>query len=204
VAVIGLIFYPSLEEELTVIKCGMFSALDITINGDINNNWGGFSQVLSQSSNVSVLLADASASLTATFGGTNTLNKNLAAFRQQNSYIFLNNNFSTVQSPSHTPLPPFTPLFITNGLGPSSNSNTMTGDIENGIKVTEKVTIQGTKVYSAARLLSNSITNIQAKFTASMQAMNSNTNSLNAAMESVTKFSDNIIDGIFVELLYLI
>lgn len=180
-AVIGLIFYPALEEELTVIKCGMFNALDVTINGDVNNNWGGFSQVLLQSSNVSSLLADASASLTATFSGTNTLTQSLAAFRQQNSNIYLNNNLSTVQSPSHTPLTPFTPLFIINGLGPSSNSNTMTGDIENGIKVTEKVTIQGTKVYTAAKLLSNSINNIQAKFTASMQAMNSNTNSLNAA-----------------------
>lgn len=137
VAVIGLIFYPTLEEELTVIKCGMFNALDVTINGDINNNWGGFSQVLSQSSNVSSLLADASTSLTATFSGTNTLTQDLAAFRQQNSNIYWNNIFSTVQSPSSTPSPPFTPLFITTGLGPSSNSNTMTGDIENGIKVTE-------------------------------------------------------------------
>jgi hypothetical protein len=136
VAVIGLIFYPALETELTIIKCSMFNALDVTINGDVNSNWGGFSQVSSQSSNVSSLLAGASASITFTFGGTDTLTTHLAAFRQQNSNIYQNNYLSTVKSPNHTLSLPLTPLFISNGLGPSSNSNTTTGDIENGIKVT--------------------------------------------------------------------
>ncbi len=107
----------------------MFNALDVAINGDINSNWGGFSQVSSQSSNVSYLLADASASLTSTFGGTDTLTTNLAAFRKQNSNIYQNNYLSTIKSPNHTLSLPLTPLFISSGLGPSSNSNTMTGDI---------------------------------------------------------------------------
>jgi hypothetical protein len=66
------------------------------------------------------------------------------------------------------------------------------------------VTIQGSRVYAAAKLLSSSINSIQAKFNASMQAMSSNSNSLDAATTAVTNFSTNIIDGIFVELLYLI
>ncbi len=66
------------------------------------------------------------------------------------------------------------------------------------------MTIQGSKVYAAAKLLTSSLNSIKAKFNASLQAMAANSNSLDAATTAVTNFSTDIIDGIFVQLLYLI
>jgi hypothetical protein len=103
--------------------------LDVALNGDANNFWGGFSQISAQSSNISSLLTSAQTSLTATFGGSNTLPSSLADLRQKNANIYTNNHMSKVRSPNHVPSPDITPLFINGSLGPSSNSNTMTGDI---------------------------------------------------------------------------
>jgi hypothetical protein len=182
----------------------LFNALDVAINGDVNNNWGGFSQITSQSSNVSTLLASSGGSISAVFNTTNTLPASLAAFRQQNINIFNNNYQSTVLSPNHASTSTITPLFIINDLGPYTNNITMTGDIETGVKVTELMTTQAANVYNSAQLLLNSITNIQNKYNSSIQAMVLNSNYLDSTKISINNFSTTVIDGMFTYLIYVV
>jgi hypothetical protein len=184
----------------------MFYSLDVATNGDVNKNWGGFSQLATQISNVSALLTNAGSSIASNFIST-TLTTSLAALRQQNINIYINNQQSTVYSSNHAttnaailanaPLPTITPLFISSGLGPTTLNNTMTADIESGIKVTEQVSIQGSQVFASAQLLSNSINSIKAKYNATIQSMALNSNYFNAAVGSVSSFSSNLIDGTF-------
>jgi hypothetical protein len=49
-----------LQEDITNTKCGLYLALDVAVNGDQTNNWGGFTQIKDQIGNVSSLLSTAS------------------------------------------------------------------------------------------------------------------------------------------------
>jgi len=49
-----------------MIKCGLFYSLDVALNGDQENNWGGFSRVQSQIQNISGQLGSAAATITTT------------------------------------------------------------------------------------------------------------------------------------------
>lgn len=178
--------------------------MDVTMNGDVNNNWGGFSQMASQSSNISALLSAAGSAVNVSIGSNNTLAVSLAAFRQQNINIYNNNYQSTVFSPNHISSPPITPYFISNDLGPYTVNTTMTGDIEGAIKLTENVTTQGAQVFSSSQLFANSIANIQAKYQSSIQSMYSTNGYITSAVASITTFSQNVFDNFFPKLLYFI
>lgn len=114
----------------------MYYNIDVAINGDANNNWGGFVLLTSQVGNISSQIADLGTSITSNIGTTNTLVSGLAALRQKNMNLYNNNFQSTVFSPNHattstsiqtsTALPTITPLFINSGLGPYTTNNTMT------------------------------------------------------------------------------
>lgn len=152
-------------------RCSLYYSLDIALNGDSNTGWGGFLQISSQVGNISSQLITASTAVNAQLSGSDWLLTDMETLRQTNANLFKNNQYSTVYSPnptetasaisSNSPLPTVTPLFISDGLGPETKNATMTYFINEGLKVTETLSLQGHRVFKAAQLLANSANSIQ-------------------------------------------
>lgn len=107
----------------------------------------------------------------------------MAALKDQNLNLYRNNNYSTVYSPNSlaTSTTTVVPRFISSGLGPNGTSNTMVTDIDSGIRVTEKVSSQGYKVYTAAFLLANSANTISANLNLAINSLTLNTRYITSA-----------------------
>ena len=58
-----------LQEDLKMIKCGLYYGLDVAVNGDQTSNWGGFGQIQNQISNVTALLNSSAAAVNSTLLG---------------------------------------------------------------------------------------------------------------------------------------
>lgn len=97
-----------------------------------------------------------------------------------------------------------TPLFISSGLGPYTQNNTMVYDIASGLNVTSQVSQQGYNVYMAANVLANSANNIQTNTNINLQSLSMNSNYYDSSINSVNKFSQNVFDKVFNWALYLI
>lgn len=213
-ALIGFVFFPDLENYITMTKCSMYYALDVAINGDQTNSWGGFGQLHTQIGNVTSLLADASNYINGNLTGNDWLLTGMTNLQQMNLDLYKNNNMSTVYSPNpvttanattnNNPLPTIVPLFIQSGLGPNGTNGTMVYDIDKGLQVTAKVSDQGYKTYKAAFLLASSANNISANAAIVLQSLSLNARYLDAVSASVSVFSANIFDKVFNWGLYLI
>jgi len=171
-------------------KCSIYYTLDVAINGDQTNKWGGFTQLKSQIGNVSNLLSTASTSINTNLAGNDWLSTGMTTLIQMNMNIYTNNYQSMVKNPNPITITPYlTPQFIGYGLGPNGTNNTMVNDIDQGLQVTTKVSNQGYKVYKAAFLLANSANNISANANIAIAALNMNSNYLDAASASINKFT---------------
>lgn len=210
----GFVFFPSLKTYITYTKCGLYTSLDVAINGDQANGWGGFSQLTSQIGNLSTLLSTASTAATANLSNNGWLVSSMAALQEQNINLYKDNYQSTVYSPNpadtqtavsgNQPLPVITPRFIASGLGPNGTANTMVTDIDSGLQVTKKIATQGYRVYTGAQLLANSANSITVNTNLALQAMAQNSNYLDAINVSLDSFSASIFDSLFNWGLYLI
>lgn len=58
-----------LQQDLKMIKCGIYYGIDVAVNGDQSNGWGGFGQIQGQISNVTALLTSAAAAVNSTLTG---------------------------------------------------------------------------------------------------------------------------------------
>lgn len=50
--IIGISSFSAIVTDMKMVKCGFYYSLDISINGDIDNKWAGFSQIQSKLTNV--------------------------------------------------------------------------------------------------------------------------------------------------------
>ncbi|CAM6002166.1 unnamed protein product [Sphagnum balticum] len=135
-----------MSNDITMTKCSIYYSLDVAINGDTANNWGGFGQMQMQIGNISTLLSSASNLVNSQLTGNDWLITGMAALRQANNDLYKNNYQSVVYSPNssstasaiagNNPLPTVTPLFIQSGLGPVTTNSTMVNDIDQGFSVT--------------------------------------------------------------------
>ena len=120
--------------------------MDVAVNGDLTNGWGGFTQISSQIGNVSTQLTTASTAVSTDLSNNNWLLTGMAALKEENLKLYKNNYQWTVFSPNpittklaisgNNALPTVTPLFISAGLGPNGTANTMVTDIDLGIRTT--------------------------------------------------------------------
>jgi hypothetical protein len=212
--IIGFVYFPQLQEYITTTKCSIYTALDVAINGDQTNNWGGFSQIKNQIGNISSLLTTTSTSISTNLAGNDWLKTGMDSLNQMNTDLYKNNNESQVKSPNPTttasaisggnPLPTVTPLFISAGLGPNGTSNTMVSDIDSGLQVTAKASNQGYLVYTSAFLLANSATNINTNSITCLSSLSATSSLLDGITVAVGNFSDSVFDKIFNWGLYLI
>ena len=144
--IVAFTFFPALEEDITMTKCSMYHSLDIALNGDQNNNWGGFQQMQDQIGNISTLLSTASAAISSTLSGNEWLQDGMNTLKTMNLDLYNNNKDSTVVSPKasdvasaisgNAALPTVQPLFVQQGLGPNGTANTMVTDIDLNMQIT--------------------------------------------------------------------
>jgi hypothetical protein len=144
--IIGFVYFPSLKEYIVNTKCGLYTSLDVTVNGDQANGWGGFTQLSNQIGNVSTLLSTASTAASTNLANNGWLITGMDGLKEQNIKIYKNNYLSTVITPNmaqtktdisgNNTLHTIVPLFISQGLGPNGTNNTMVTDIDSGIRVT--------------------------------------------------------------------
>ena len=128
--ILGFVFFPKLEEQIKMTKCSLYYTMDVALNGDLANNWGGFTQLSNQISNISSLVATAGTEINTYLANSEFLLTDLDSLRQQNIKLYTNNQGSTVANPNPTTSTPrVTPLFIASGLGPYLTNNTMTSDL---------------------------------------------------------------------------
>ena len=79
--IMGFVFFPSLKDYITNTKCGLYTSLDVAINGDQSNGWGGFTQLANQIGNVSTLLGTASTAASTNLANNDWLITNMAALK---------------------------------------------------------------------------------------------------------------------------
>jgi hypothetical protein len=77
--IVGFVFFPNLKTYITYTKCGLYTSLDVAINGDQTNGWGGFTQLTSQIGNISTLLSTASTAATANLSNNAWLISSMAS-----------------------------------------------------------------------------------------------------------------------------
>ena len=188
--------------------------MDVALNGDLSNGWGGFTQISSQIGNVSSQISTTSTAVSTDLSNNDWLSTSMQALKEQNIQLYKNNNESTVYSPNpsttqtaisgNTALPTVTPLFISAGLGPNGTANTMVTDLDSGIRTTEVVSQQGYKVYTSAFLFANSANTITTNLNSAINSMTLNAKYLTSIQVSLDAFSKNMFDNIFNWGLYLI
>jgi len=79
--VLGFVFFPSLKDYITSTKCGLYTSLDVAVNGDQTNGWGGFTQLANQIGNVSTLLSTASTAASTNLANNGWLLTSMAALK---------------------------------------------------------------------------------------------------------------------------
>lgn len=181
-------------------------SLDVAKNGDQANGWGGFTQLSNLVGNVSGLLSTASTAVSTDLSNNEWLVDDMKALKQQNLNLYNNNNQSVVFSPNSlaTSSSTVVPRFISSGLGPNGTANTMVTDIDSGIRVTEQVSGQGYKVYTAALLLATSANTMTANLNLAIDAMTLNSNYITSIQVSLDAFNKALFDQVFNWGLYLI
>lgn len=148
-SVVAFASFPSMQSDIINTKCAIFKSLDVAMNGDQNNKWGGFQQLQNQVGNISTLLTSASSQITANLASNDWLVDGMQTLKNKNINIYTSNQDSTVTTPwaanvttaiaGSVALPTRVPLFISAKLGPIGTVNTMTNDIDTSIRTTEQV-----------------------------------------------------------------
>jgi hypothetical protein len=62
-SIIGISSFSAIVTDMKMVKCGFYYSLDTALNGDIDNKWGGFSQIKSKLAEVTQLLSSTVSSI---------------------------------------------------------------------------------------------------------------------------------------------
>ncbi len=129
-----------LRQDLKMLKCSLYYALDVATNGDQTSNWGGFGQVQSQVSSITSLLNSTATAVSTQLSGNNWITSEYINMQNLNLDIWNNYQNSTVFSPdpistkaamqAGTSLPTVVPNFVLHGLGPNGTTGAMVTDID--------------------------------------------------------------------------
>lgn len=137
---------PSMKKYIEYTKCSLYYSMDIAMNGDTDNGWGGFLSLKYKIGNISSLLDSASSQVTTYISGDDWLINNVVVMKNKNMEIYNNNKNAQLISPNplttETNLaagldyPKIDSVFIKTGLGPNGTFNTMVDDIDRGLRTT--------------------------------------------------------------------
>lgn len=145
--IISFTAIPSMKSYVSYTKCALFNMLDISINGDLDNGWGGFQDLKNKIGNISSLLDSAGSQVTTYISGDNWLvdqmfdmkSKNIAIYNSNNNGQYISPNPVTTETNLAAGLdyPVIDSVFIKTGLGPNGTFNTMVDDIDRALRTTE-------------------------------------------------------------------
>jgi hypothetical protein len=133
--------FNSFHTDLKMVQCGLYYSLDVALNGDQPHSWGGFAQILMQVQNTSSLLGAARTSINTNLLGNEWIRSGMQSLQNMTLALYSNNQNSRLftPNPAATPAATFTPLFISQKLGPVTSAGTMVADIDAGLRVTQNV-----------------------------------------------------------------
>lgn len=137
---------PSMKKYIQYTKCAIYYSIDIAMNGDTDNGWGGFLSLKYKIGNISSLLDSASTQVTTYISGDDWLVNNIAVMKTKNIQIYNTHKNAQLISPNPVTTetntaagldyPKIDSVFIKTGLGPNGTFNTMVDDIDRGIRTT--------------------------------------------------------------------
>jgi hypothetical protein len=95
-AIVGFVFFPALQKTIKMTKCALYYSMDVALNGDLPNGWGGFTLLANQIGNISTQLGTASTAASMNISSSEWLLADLTALQQANINLYKDNNQSTV------------------------------------------------------------------------------------------------------------
>lgn len=187
---------PALQTSAANVKCGMYSTLDVALNGD-GVLWGGFQKLKDQLGNISSALTSAQTAINNYFGDNTWLVTDTQNLLNGNLNLFKNYNTSSLYNPDPTNVTNITTHFIQNSLGPVTTANTMVYDINQGLQVTQGLTDQAVLVDRAAKTLVDSVATIQNNVNVSQNQLDMYNSYLKGFNSELDSFSSRYFDQLF-------
>lgn len=137
---------PNMKTYVEYTKCSIYYTLDISLNGDVDNGWGGFVELKNKIGNISSLLDSASTQVGTYLSNDEWLvndmtimkNKNIDIYNQNHDAQLITPNPSTTETNINAGLdyPLIDSVFIQSGLGPNGTFGTLVDDIDRGLRTT--------------------------------------------------------------------
>lgn len=78
----------NIKTSISNTKCGIYTTIDTTINGDISNSWGGFLNISYQIGNISSQLNSTNSTFSIYFGNNQFLVDNITSMQTFNSDLY--------------------------------------------------------------------------------------------------------------------
>ena len=179
--IISFTAIPSMKSYLTYTKCSMYYLLDISMNGDVDNGWGGFVELKNKIGNISSLLDSASTQVSTYISNDEWLvndmtvmkNKNVEIYNQHKDAQLITPNPVTTETNLNAgfDFPKIDSVFIQTGLGPNGTFGTMVDDIDRGLRTTEVKSQQAYNIEAAAASMVESSATIQENSVASQNTL---------------------------------
>lgn len=195
-AVAAFTSLPSLQESTANTKCGIYSILDVAMNGD-GVAWGGFSMIASKLDQISSALSSTQTSINTYFVDNTWLTNDSLEMQRQNNNLYNNYYNSTVINPDPDNASQVTPLFIAEGLGPSTTPSTMTFDLNTGLQTTQTLTTAALQVDQSAKTLADSVSTIQSNVLISQNQLSMYNTQLSSFVSEIDSFSNRYFDQMF-------
>lgn len=139
IVVIAFTTLPGLKTQADYTKCGIYRALDESLNGDSTTGWGGITNLRYQLGNISSSLDSAVTSINSYFTNNAWLVTDLSNQQLTNVNFFKTYRNNTLSSPDPNSTIDINSVFLTTGLGPNGTTNTMVDDIDASLRITKKV-----------------------------------------------------------------
>lgn len=196
IAVAAFTSLPALQESTGNTKCGIYTILDIALNGD-GVSWGGFSTIASLLDGISSALSSTQTKINTYFGDNTWLTNDTLSMQNKNMNLYNNYNASTVVNPDADNVTQVMPLFISSGLGPNGTANRMVTDIDAGMQVTQVLTNSAIQVDQSAKVLADSVSTIQSNVNISKNQLNMYNSQLASFEKEMNAFSSQYFDQIF-------
>lgn len=196
-----------MKSYISYTKCSIYNLLDVSINGDTDNGWGGFLSLKYKIGNISSLLDSAATQVSTYISGDDWLVDNMVAMKNKNIAIHSVNQNAQYISPNpattETNLaagldyPVIDSVFIKTKLGPNGTFNTMVDDIDRGLRTTEVKSKQAYQIEMSAKTMVEATTVIKTNSVAAQNTLSMYLRQLEVLQTEMDTFASQYFDNYF-------
>ena len=204
---------PNMKSYISYTKCSMYYLLDISLNGDLDNGWGGFVSLKNNIGNISSLLDSASTQVNTYLSNDEWLVDDINAMKAANLEIYNQHKDAQLITPNPSTtevnlnagfdFPRIDSIFIQGGLGPNGTFGTMVDDIDRGLRKTEKKSQAAYDIESAAQKMVLASSTIQENAVSSQNTLAMYIRQLEVVNEELNQFADTFFDEYFSAGIYV-